>query len=315
MNNKALINCRICDTPVEPSYIFKEMMFGTRKQFPYGECPHCGSIQIMDVPADIQKHYPPYYMAFNQPVPPLKRQPFLKRLVSRMRMKRKYSKPNTGPLDLLRPFNTMPGAKILDIGCGKGRLICELFNLGFEDVTGVDKFIGNEIDYGFGVKVLKKDLSELPSNTYDVLIAHHVLEHVDEQVKEMEQCHRLLKSGGVFLICVPVLGEAWDTYKENWVQLDAPRHFVLHTINSMGILAERTGFKVSKTIFDSTAFQFLGSELYKRDIPLTLPDTHEDYPVEQLFTPDELTTFWERSAALNVAHRGDSARFYLYKKQ
>ncbi|MEB0263359.1 MULTISPECIES: class I SAM-dependent methyltransferase [unclassified Mucilaginibacter] len=73
----------------------------------------------------------------------------------------------------------MPGAKFLDIGCGKGQLICELFNLGFEHVTSVDKFIGNEILHGFNVEVLKKDLSEMPSNTYDVLITHHVLEHMD----------------------------------------------------------------------------------------------------------------------------------------
>lgn len=289
-------------------------MFGTREQFPYGECTHCGSIQIMKVPADIHKHYPPYYMAFNQPVPKLKRQPLLKRLVARTRIKRKYTKPNNGALDLLRPFNTMPGAKILDIGCGKGRLICELFNLGFENVTGVDKFIGNEIDHGFGVKVLTNDLSELPSNTYDVLITHHVLEHVDEQVLELKECHRLLKSGGVFLVCIPVLGEAWDTYRENWVQLDAPRHFVLHTIKSMGILAEKAGFKVSKTIFDSSAFQFWGSELYEKDIPLTLPNTHESYPVEKMFTPGELAAFEEKAAALNAAQRGDSCRFYLYKK-
>ncbi|MEB0263358.1 MULTISPECIES: hypothetical protein [unclassified Mucilaginibacter] len=118
----------------------------------------------------------------------------------------------------------------------------------------------------------------------------------------------------MFLVCVPVLGEAWDIYKENWVQLDAPRHFVLHTKKSMGILAEKTGFTVAKTIFDSTAFQFWGSELYERDIPLTLPRTHQMYPIEEIFTPDELDGFGKRSAALNGKQRGDSARFYLYKK-
>jgi SAM-dependent methyltransferase len=307
------INCRVCDTYLEPKYTFKEMMFGTREEFAYGECPNCGSIQIMEVPVDIDKHYPPYYMSFNQPITPLKRLPFLKRLVGSIRMRKKYRTSANKTLEYLKPVNTMPSAKILDIGCGKGQLICLLFNQGFEHVTGVDKFISKEIDHGYGVKVLKKDLSELPSNSYDVLITHHVLEHMDEQIKELKECYRLLKKGGIFLVCIPILGEVWDIYKENWVQLDAPRHFVLHTLKSMQILAEKTGFTIGKTIFDSTAFQFWGSELYKKGIPLTHPDTHQTYPIEEVFTPGELAEFDQRSAALNAIQRGDTARFYLYK--
>lgn len=308
------VNCRVCGTHLDPKYTFKEMMFGTREEFPYGECPNCGSIQILEVPKDIDKHYPPYYMAFNQVIAPLKRLPFFKRVAGSSRMRRKYKTSSNNNLEYLKPTNTMPNAKILDIGCGKGQLICALFNLGFEHVTGVDKFITNEIDHGYGVKVLKKDLSELPSNTYDVLITHHVLEHMDEQIKELKECHRLLKKGGVFLVCIPVLGEVWDIYKENWIQLDAPRHFVLHTLKSMNLLAEQTGFTIGETVFDSTAFQFWGSELYKKGIPLTLPDTHQTYPIEQVFTPEEFAEFDRRSAALNAIQRGDSARFYLYKK-
>ncbi|MFA6245492.1 MAG: class I SAM-dependent methyltransferase [Mucilaginibacter sp.] len=307
------VNCRVCSTPLNPKYTFKEMMFGTREEFPYGECPNCGCIQILQVPADINKHYPPYYMSFNQIIPPLKRLPFLKRLRGGMRMRKKYKTSDNKTLGYLKPINTMPNAKILDIGCGKGQLISLLFNEGFQHVTGVDKFIGHEIDHGYGVKVLKKDLSELPSNTYDVLITHHVLEHMDEQVKELKECHRLLKKGGVFLVCIPILGEVWDIYKENWVQLDAPRHFVLHTLKSMDLLAEKAGFTIKQTIFDSTAFQFWGSELYERGIPLMEPDTHQTYPIETVFTPQELAAFEERSAALNAIQRGDSARFYLYK--
>ncbi|MBD1395267.1 class I SAM-dependent methyltransferase [Mucilaginibacter glaciei] len=306
-------NCRICDHKLIPGLVFREMMFGMRDEFGYGECPNCGSIQILTVPHHIDKYYPEYYVSFTQTIPELKRQPFFKRLFKNARVKRKYQTSNSATLSLLKPIMALPTQKILDIGCGRGELICKLFNKGFENVTGVDKFISQPIDYGYRVEVLKKELSELPANSYDILIMHHVLEHVDDQLDQLRECYRLLKKGGKIVIAIPLLGEAWDLYQRNWVQLDAPRHFVLHTLKSMDILAKKSNFTINEVVFDSTAFQFLGSELYRQDIPLTLPDTHTWYPFEQKFSPEQIADYETRAKALNAAQRGDAARFYLYK--
>ena len=294
-------------------YVFREMMFGLRDQFKYGECLGCGCIQILEIPADMEKYYPSYYMAFIQKIPELKRLPFYKRLFKDIRMFKKYRTSNNLVLGYLKPMHTSPKAKILDIGCGKGDKICVLFNLGFEHVAGVDKFIPHELDYGNNVRVLKKDLTQLKDNEYDLLMMHHVLEHMDEQVKELTECNRILKKGGFLLICIPVIGEAWKRYKENWVQLDAPRHFVLHTLKSMAILAEKTGFVIKQTIFDSTDFQFWGSELYIKDIPLTSPETHIFLEPSNIFSADQLVKFGEDARFLNSNKKGDVARFYLCK--
>jgi len=307
------IKCRICETTVSADYVLKEMMFGFRDTFDYGKCSNCGCIQIMKVPHNIDKYYPPYYVSFLQATPLLKRLPFFKRLFKNRRIQKKYIKSSDETLKYLEPIQAKATDKILDIGCGKGMLICKLFNLGFENVTGVDKFISDQIDHGFGVKVLKKDLSELKSNKYNILIMHHVLEHLDEQVKELIECHRLLKNEGKLVISIPLLGEAWDIYKENWVQADAPRHFALHTLKSMELLAQKTGFNINKTLFDSTAFQFLGSELYINDIPLTLPTTHEWYPFSHKFSQEQILDYTKEAENLNSKQIGDTATFYLSK--
>jgi hypothetical protein len=57
----------------------------------------------------------------------------------------------------------------------------------------------------------------------------------------------------------------------------------------------------------------MGSELYKKDIPLTDPETHEWIAFDKYFTPEEIAKFEEQAHMLNASQQGDAARFYLYK--
>lgn len=308
-----ITHCRICDAKLTGRFNAREMMFGFRDEFAYGQCSNCQCLQILQLPANIDRYYPDHYMAFAQQVASLKRQPFLRRVLINQRIKKRFVEGRNHELEYLKPIGIMPDARILDIGCGRGALICGLYNLGYEKIGGVDKFIPEELDYGHGVKILKRDLSELDSNKYDLLMMHHVLEHMDEQIKELSECHRVLKNNGVLLVRIPLIGAAWEIYREHWVQLDAPRHFVLHTLKSMAILAEKTGFEIEQTIFDSTEFQFLGSELYKKDISLFAPDTHEWYPVDKTFTAQQIEQYNQNAKKLNAEQKGDAAMFYLRK--
>jgi len=306
-------NCRICDQKLTEQIIIKEMQLGLREDFGYGVCPNCGCIQIMEVPADVEKYYPAYYAPFNAKPPVLKKLPLFKRMVKDLRMRRKYKQGNNMLLNYFEPINTSTDAKILDVGCGNGALICDLYNQGFYNVEGVDKFLPQEIDYGQGVKVLKKDLSEFEGEKYDVLMMHHVLEHIEEQADVLIECHRLLKQDGDLMIRIPIVGEAYKIYAEKWVQLDAPRHFVIHTLKSMAVLAQKTGFVIQKTVFDSGFFQFAGSEMYERNIPLHDPISLKPNGFAQYFSEKEIEDFERRAAELNASGTGDQAIFYLKK--
>jgi 2-polyprenyl-6-hydroxyphenyl methylase/3-demethylubiquinone-9 3-methyltransferase len=101
----------------------------------------------------------------------------------------------------LKPFEKL---SVLDIGCGGG-LICEpLARLGAQ-VTGADadaKAIevarthaeqsGLKIDYH---NKAAEDLSE----TYDVVLALEIIEHVRDPQAFVESCARLLKPGGIVI--------------------------------------------------------------------------------------------------------------------
>jgi predicted SAM-dependent methyltransferase len=305
--------CRICKSPFEDSFVAREMMFGFRDEFNYQQCTSCGCVQIAELPENIDKYYPPYYYSFTADTAKLKRQPFFKRLFGAARLKKLFRR-DRPVLRYLKPIQVKLSDHILEIGCGKGQQICNLFNIGFENIEGVDKFIPAEIDHGYGVKIMKKDLHELKNNNYDLIIMNHFLEHMDQQQDVLKSCHQLLKDKGCLMIAIPLIAEAFTLYKENWVQLDAPRHFFLHTVKSMQILAKQTGFEIKHTLFDSLSFQFWASELYKRDIPLFSEENNfKAYPFEKIFSKEDMANFDQEAAKLNREGKGDTGVFYLYK--
>jgi SAM-dependent methyltransferase len=54
----------------------------------------------------------------------------------------------------------------------------------------------------------------LEDGSYDVVIASHVLEHVNDR-KALKELHRILKPGGIALLMVPIV-EGWDnTYEDS----------------------------------------------------------------------------------------------------
>jgi len=141
---------------------------------------------------------------------------------------------------------------------------------------------------------------------------HHSFEHLRGPLETLKTAARLLAGQGMIVIRIPVVSSyAWEKYGIAWVQLDAPRHFFLHSPESMSRLARAVGLRVVKVVYDSTEFQFLGSELYLRDRPLFSGGSSS--PDWSVFAPEEIESFRRLAGELNASERGDQAAFYLQK--
>jgi hypothetical protein len=137
---------------------------------------------------------------------------------------------------------------------------------------------------------------------------------MEDPLAALRHVHRLLRKGCVALLRLPLAnGYAWRKYGVDWVQLDAPRHLFLHTEQSLQVLAERVNLKIEETIYDSTAFQFWGSEQYRQDIPLRDGRSYAVHPDEAIFTREEIEEFDMLAIELNAKGDGDQASFYLRK--
>jgi SAM-dependent methyltransferase len=66
--------------------------------------------------------------------------------------------------------------------------------------------------------------TKLPDATYDIVIANHVLEHIDDDRQAMREILRLLKPGGIAVLSVPLNASRQETY-ENAAVTDAAHRF------------------------------------------------------------------------------------------
>lgn len=316
-----MFECRICGNEENNLRLqVREMMYGIREEFNYFQCANCGCLQIENVPKDIGKYYPSSYYSFNS----VTEEPGFEKLFRNSRDRfAVYDKGIVGRLLYwLRPNNRLRSlaklglqadTRILDVGCGSGSLLRSLLSVGFKNLSGVDPFISEDISLENGLSIIKEELVTV-GGIWDVVMFHHSFEHISDQLGTLSDVKNILDDNGTCLIRIPIVSSfAWRHYGVNWAQLDAPRHFYLHSIQSMSLLAKRAGFFIERTVYDSDSVQFWASELYSKDIPLIDPSTGKLNSKAAIFSRSALRRYSEKAEKLNAEKEGDQAAFYLRK--
>jgi len=312
---KNQVTCRICGAPDGKKFNVREMLFGTREKFDYFQCPTCQCLQIENVPRDMSAHYPDGYYSFA--LKTKKTRPW----VNWLRKKRaRYAIDKKGIIGALLNVQKKPdpliclygdigvqfGDRILDVGGGGGSHVKQLRAIGFDDALAIDKFIEQDIYLDGRLLTQKADLFDI-SEKFNLITFHHSFEHMDGGLDILQRAKKLLKPGGRILIRIPcVTSDAWEKYGVNWMALDAPRHFYLHSHDSIRMMAEKTGLTINNLWCDSNMIQFWGSEQYAQDIPLNDPRSYNIAAENSIFNNSEIAEFERKTVELNKAGRGDT---------
>lgn len=92
--------------------------------------------------------------------------------------------------------------RVLDVGCGNGRLLDLLRNAGIATV-GLDAS-PTMLRAASGPRVFA-DANVLPfrANTFDAVAALYMLYHLEDPAQTVAECHRVLTPGGLFAACAP----------------------------------------------------------------------------------------------------------------
>ena len=316
--------CAICGrTDAHKTYEVPEFQFGMGGTFTYFACSACGCLQIAAIPENLGRYYPDRYYSHAVHGKGSGYRRFKDRLEARRNL---FCLTGKGPvgriLQAFLPEMALPklarvrpskDARILDVGSGTGRPLFFLAGQGYRRVTGVDPFIKGDIEGPNGLRVFKKELSQL-QGTWDIIMFNHSLEHMPDNLAPLVKARELLADDGWCIVSVPTVDSyAWRHYGIHWIGLDAPRHLYLHSKASFKLLAEKAGFRIEETLFDSNTGQFWASENFRRGLTMKADGSRWTWIGNRIGRALGFLPQYLRAERLNKQGDGDMIAFFLKK--
>lgn len=142
-----------------------------------------------------------------------------------------------------------PPRRVLELGCGSGDLLQLLRERGNPNVLGIEpSAAAARAQQHWGLDVIRGTLEEarLPSGSFDVALAQHVLEHLPSPSATLAELARVLRPGGALVLWLPNAGSwAARVWGAAWMGYDAPRHLYAFDLATLRALLERHGFSVA----------------------------------------------------------------------
>src|SRR6266498_3940075 len=146
------------------------------------------------------------------------------------------------------------GARLLEIGSGLGHLVAQLED-SFETY-------GMDLNY-WAVKeskalIRKPDLQiaraqELPykDSTFNVVIIKHIVEHLPDPPKAIQEIGRVTERGGTLILATPNLDSLLKPWKgDSWIGYQDPTHIALKRPAEWLSFIVKAGFQIIKVFAD-----------------------------------------------------------------
>ena len=262
MNNH---KCPWCESERTQIHRWVKDWFLTREQFEIHECLRCGL--LFTYPRPSNEEMVKYYQSDEYYSHQENNNGFIPKLyetVKKVNIRHKVRMATTG-----KPVGTM-----LEIGCGVGDFIHEMEKRGW-NCTGIE--LSEEAKAIAKNKVKAQllspnEITELPDESFNLVVMWHVLEHIDNLREELNQLQRLVKKGGRLVIAVPNFRSAdGQYYKEFWAGYDVPRHLNHFCRESLHNVFKNSGFvlaRTSKLIWDAYYISYLSEKYQYHSLPL-----------------------------------------------
>ena len=115
--------------------------------------------------------------------------------------------------DLIKRYCPEPG-RVLDVGCGAGKFLLELQQLGWQ-TDGIDTVLAQSHKRGLTIQPADLQTQPLPysKNYFSLVVCLDTLEHMSDDQRLVKEMARVTKTKGIIIISVPAyqwLFSYWD---------------------------------------------------------------------------------------------------------
>jgi SAM-dependent methyltransferase len=235
--------CPICNTTETRALVTGAHDYfvanGASPEFGVRFCPRCdlgfSTPALSD--AELAAYYPPQYEAYHA------KPPFL-----RLLQDRKY----ISDLKLIERYAGRRKLSLFEIGCGNGEFLAAAQRRGMRVAGAEPSAAGRAYAQSrLGLTLEAKFASDIHfTERYDVAVARHSLEHVNDGRGCLEEIHAHgLAPGGLLFLKIPRL-DSWEprVFGGFWSGYDLPRHRVHFSAAGIGKLLRDVGFTDIQTI-------------------------------------------------------------------
>ncbi|MGE3619509.1 MAG: class I SAM-dependent methyltransferase [Acidimicrobiia bacterium] len=142
----------------------------------------------------------------------------------------------------------VPGARVLDVGCGTGDNLAMLAEVAGGPVVGVElsaHAVARAPLGPTGTRVAVARAEELPlaPASVDLACAMDVVEHLDDDVAALEEVRRVLRPAGLLLVTVPAYQWLWSAHD------DRAAHRRRYVRPEVEAVVRRAGFDVERSSY------------------------------------------------------------------
>jgi 2-polyprenyl-3-methyl-5-hydroxy-6-metoxy-1,4-benzoquinol methylase len=139
-------------------------------------------------------------------------------------------------------LSTRLDRELLEIGCGRGYLLNEYYNLGIRNLSGIDPNPGSVESLRSKVNFIKGFFpDDMTKGRYDIIMHYDVLEHIFEPVVFLKKHLEHLNEGGIVLVAVPDCSKAIELGD---VSMAIHEHVNFFNEASLQSVFTKAGFKV-----------------------------------------------------------------------
>ncbi len=139
-----------------------------------------------------------------------------------------------------------PPGRLLEVGCGSGRLLHELKLSGFECTAAeMDPDVAAWAAKKTGLAVYAGSFPPPAVREFDLILVIDVLEHVTDQVRFVEEAKSRLRAGGRLMVHCPVIDTA-ERAAELKFLFNPLSHLWMHSSRSIELLWARVGLQPVK---------------------------------------------------------------------